>query len=362
MNIYERIMKVHRLPKPENGITVLSLFDGMSCGQIALNRAGIKVNKYYASEIDKPAITVTQHNYPDTIQLGDVTKWHEWDIDWSSVDLLIAGSPCQGFSFAGKQLNFDDDRSKLFFVFVDILNHIKQYNPNVKFLLENVRMKQEYKNTITDILGVYPVFINSSLVSAQNRPRLYWANWKITPPKDKGIMLKDILEQETFGTADSSTEHSHVERKNGNGWVSVGGDKSQCLTVCGVTHWQGTYIPISEMDDGKCCVRGALRSPNTCIQVGVVPDLAYEKVARVYSSEGKSPTITKHCDHAEDIPKLATSNNTYRRLTPVECERLQTVPDNYTAIVAQTKRHAMLGNGWTVDVIVHIFSCLWNLD
>ena len=188
-------MKAHRLPKPVGDINVLSLFDGMSCGQIALNRAGIKVNKYYASEIDKPAITVTQHNYPNTIQLGDVTKWREWDIDWSNIDLLIGGSPCQGFSFAGKQLNFDDHRSKLFFVFVDILNHIKQHNPNVKFLLENVRMKQEYENTITDTLGVYPVFINSSLVSAANRPRLYWVNWKVTPPKDKGITFDDIAEK-----------------------------------------------------------------------------------------------------------------------------------------------------------------------
>ena len=133
-------------------MNVLSLFDGMSCGQIALERAGVNVRKYYASELDKYAIKVTQANYPDTIQLGDVTKWREWDIDWASIDLLIGGSPCQGFSFAGKQLAFDDPRSKLFFVYVDILNHIRSVNPDVKFLLENVKMKKECLDVITEKL------------------------------------------------------------------------------------------------------------------------------------------------------------------------------------------------------------------
>ena len=132
-------------------MNVLSLFDGMSCGQIALNRIGIKPANYYASEVDKHAIKVTQANYPDTIQLGDVTKSREWGIDWSSIDLLMGGSPCQGFSFAGKGLAFDDPRSKLFFVYVDILNHIKSVNPNVKFLLENVKMKKEHMDVITHL-------------------------------------------------------------------------------------------------------------------------------------------------------------------------------------------------------------------
>lgn len=143
-------------------MNVLSLFDGMSCGQIALNRIGIKLTKYYASELDKYAIAVTQANCPDTVQLGDVTNWRDWDIEWASIDLLIGGSPCQGFSFAGKQLAFDDPRSKLFFVYVDILNHIKKHNPDVKFLLENVKMKKEYLAIISEQLGVQPVFINSA--------------------------------------------------------------------------------------------------------------------------------------------------------------------------------------------------------
>lgn len=173
---------------------VLSLFDGMSCGQIALNRIGITPEKYYASEIDKHAIKITMSNYPGTIQLGDVTKWREWDIDWTSIDLLIGGSPCQGFSFAGKQLAFDDPRSKLFFVYVDILNHLRSVNPNVKFMLENVKMKKEHLAVISETLGVEPIFINSALVSAQNRQRYYWCNWHVEQPIDKGIVLADVID------------------------------------------------------------------------------------------------------------------------------------------------------------------------
>lgn len=150
-------------------MNVLSLFDGMSCGQIALRDLGVGVDRYYASEIDKHAIAQTQLNFPGTIQLGNVERWREWDIDWSSIDLLIGGSPCQGFSFAGKQLAFNDPRSRLFFAYVDILNHIKMYNSEVKFLLENVVMKKEHINVITECLGVHPVMINSALVSAQNQ-------------------------------------------------------------------------------------------------------------------------------------------------------------------------------------------------
>lgn len=188
---------------------VLSLFDGMSCGQIALKQLGIIPEVYYASEIDKHAIKQTQLNFPDTIQLGDVTKWKKWDIDWKSIDLVLAGSPCQGFSFAGKQLAFDDPRSKLFFVFIDILNHIRSLNPDVLFLLENVNMKKAHMRIISEYCGVFPVNINSNLVSAQNRDRWYWTNIRtkqvglfgevytdIPQPEDKGIFLRDILEEE----------------------------------------------------------------------------------------------------------------------------------------------------------------------
>ena len=174
-------------------MNVLSLFDGMSCGRIALDLSNIKVNWYGASEVDKYATQVSEKNYPDIERLGDVTLWDFWNIDWKSIDLVIAGSPCQGFSFAGKQLAFDDYRSKLFFTFVDILNHIRSKNPNVKFLLENVRMKKEFQDIISDFVGVQPVMINSSLLSAQNRVRLYWANWDFKQPEDKGILIQDII-------------------------------------------------------------------------------------------------------------------------------------------------------------------------
>lgn len=190
-------------------MNVLSLFDGMSCAQIALKELGIIPVKYYASEIDKYAIAQTQLNFPNTVQLGSVTEWKDWDIDFSSIDLLCAGSPCQGFSFAGKQLAFDDPRSKLFFVFIDILNHIKELNPEVKFLLENVDMKKEHRRVINEMTGVFGQNVNSNLVSAQNRSRWYWHNIKtkldglfdevqcdIPQPKDQDILLRDILESE----------------------------------------------------------------------------------------------------------------------------------------------------------------------
>ena len=172
---------------------VLSLFNGIGCGRVALQRAGIEHGVFYSSEVDKYAIQINDKNHPDTVQLGDVTKWREWDIDWSSIDLIMAGSPCQGFSMAGKGLAFNDPRSALFFEFVHILNHVRAVNPDVKFLLENVKMKKDYLDIITSILGVEPVLINSALVSAQNRQRYYWANWEFGQPEDKGIMLEDIV-------------------------------------------------------------------------------------------------------------------------------------------------------------------------
>lgn len=178
----------------KKGINVLSLFDGISCGQIALERSGIKYDKYFASEIDKYAIQVTQKNYPNTIQLGDIREWEEWELP--KIDLILAGSPCQGFSFSGKQLNFNDERSKLFFQFVNIL---KLYNPEY-FLLENVRMKKEYENAISGILRVKPIKINSSLVSAQNRSRLYWTNIQgVIIPEDRNVLLREIIEEDYDG-------------------------------------------------------------------------------------------------------------------------------------------------------------------
>lgn len=199
-------------------MTVLSLFDGISCGQVALKKAGILVTSYYASEIDKYALSVTQHNHPDTIQLGSVVDLQIWQLA-KIPDLVIGGSPCQGFSFAGKQLNFQDPRSKLFFEYIRILQEVREENPAVKFLLENVKMSKESENVISDMLGVEPVLINSALVSAQNRNRLYWANFPITQPADLDINLLDIL--------DNVSEYVKIDRKNK---VKKYQKKASCLT------------------------------------------------------------------------------------------------------------------------------------
>jgi len=284
-------------------MNVLSLFDGMSCGQIALDRLGIKVENYYASEIDKYAIKIAQKNYPNTIQLGDIKNVKGKDLP--NIDLLLAGSPCQGFSFAGKQLAFDDPRSALFFEFIRLLEECK---PKY-FLLENVRMKKEYLDAITDLVGVEPILINSALVSAQNRQRYYWTNLPVDgQPEDKGLVLKDIL------------------------------DPSVTLTK------GGRLKPFS--NDG-------LGYGNGLLHVGDADIKGHDILKRVYDRRGKSPTLTAHGGGNHEA-KVAEGGERWRILTPLECERLQTVPDNYTKGVSNTQRYKMLGNGWTVDVICHI--------
>lgn len=320
--------------------TVISLFDGMSCGRLALDRAGIEYDNYYASEVDKHAIKVAIHNYPDTVELGDINNWKEWPVDWSQVDLILAGSPCQGFSFAGKQLAFDDPRSRLFFVFVDILNYVKSLNSKVKFLLENVVMKKQFQEIITQQVRVEPVLINSALVSAQNRKRLYWANWHFEQPQDKGILLKDITEDglQSFGLAQRGRydENAKVIQK----YELNGTEKNNAMTT--VSKDTLIFIPADKHS----------------ILAGMASDIkGHDVLRRIYSIDGKCPTLTAICGGNQE-KKIAISENQYRKLTPVECERLQTVPDNYTAPVSNTQRYRMLGNGWTVDVIAHILSSI----
>lgn len=401
---------------------VLSCFDGMSCGQIALNRLGVKYENYYAAEIDKHAIAVTKANYPNTIHLGDVTKWNEWQIDWSSIDLFIGGSPCQGFSFAGKQLNFDDPRSKLFFVYADILNHIKKFNPNVKFLLENVKMKKEYENIITEHLGVNPIEINSALVSAQNRKRLYWTNIEgVCLPEDKGILLRDIVHENNDEIIDFAmpTFNINPSGKGMNGDVyPISKEKSNTLTtnkgegqkisVC-INEYivpfdktlqildkevqRGKIIKVSDnyiykthntnvklfditgtairnqvtsngveeflntrIDQKSNCVLGSFSNKLNLVTVlgCITPDRVEKRQNGQRFSEGKKfYTLTAQDKHGVLIEGYI------RKLTPIECERLQTVPDNYTNHVSNSQRYRMLGNGWTVDVIVHILKNLF---
>jgi len=310
-------------------IKVLSLFDGMSCGQIALERAGFTVDTYYASEIDKHAIAVTLANYPKTIQLGDVTKVTGLDV--GEIDLLIGGSPCQGFSFAGKQLNFEDPRSKLFFEFVRLLNETK---PKY-FLLENVKMKKESEDVISSYLGVKPIEINSALVSAQNRRRLYWTNIpNVSQPEDKGILLKDILETDGEGFI-----------KNRGAFESRAA-KSMCVDA--------NYFKGADNHGQRTLIAGRIVGRRIG-EDGKRKDYDKNIERRQRLEINDNPQKTNCLSTVDKDNVLAISDFEYRKLTPLECERLQTVPDNYTAPVSNTQRYRMLGNGWTVDVIAHIF-------
>lgn len=311
----------------------------MSCGQIAFERAGIPIEKYYASEIDKYAIQVTQKNYPDTIQLGSITDWQSWNIE--TPDIIIGGSPCQGFSFAGKQLNFEDERSKLFFTFVEILKHYKKINPKLLFLLENVVMKKEYNDAISSMLGelfpecieqpelfrngrLEPIQINSALVSAQNRKRLYWTNIQgIQQPKDKGILLKDIIEN---ATADR--------------------DKSYCLDA---NYWKSCSKEYSDLKGRRQMVYGGVFRGRNIAEDKTEQKLEInniEKSNALTSVSKDSVVIVKDDTYKREQDRLyydkcctlrserygikvSQDNISWRKLTPLECERLQTVNTIY---------------------------------
>lgn len=396
--------------RDSDGIIVVSFFDGMSCGQIALERAGIKVKKYIAAEIDKHAVNVTQANYPETIQIGDVTKvkFSNGSIITENkfryvgkVDLVIGGSPCQGFSFAGKQLNFEDPRSKLFFEFVRFYKECKETNPDVKFLLENVNMKQEYKDIISEFLGVQPIYINSNLLSAQNRKRYYWTNIKrVELPKDKGILLQDIV-HELSEPIDTVLGGKHAEWLANNGdmkfkkkYSSLDTDKAICMTARQYANWNGNFW-FEELNEYIVPFDKTLQILDKEVQRGNIGYFIKDtKANRVYYVHDKAITLCGEAgggaakmdqylfgcitpdrvEKRQNGQRFNTGKKFYtltaqdkhgiliegyiRKLTPVECERLQTVPDGYTDHVSKTQRYKMLGNGWTVDIIAHIFKYL----
>lgn len=301
-------------------INVLSLFDGMSCGQIALDQSGIEVDKYYASEIDKYAIEITKKNYPNTMHVGDVTKVDGTQLD--KIDLLIGGSPCQGFSFAGKQLNFNDPRSALFFEFVRLL---KETKPKY-FLLENVRMKKEFQDIITEYLGVEPIMINSSLLSAQNRVRFYWTNIpNVTQPIDKGIVINDILEEAPDMSRKGGSLESYFDKHKDqpifskDGLCHVGNAE-----INGNESIKRVYHP-----DGKAptltTMQGGHREPK--ILCAALRGRQITKGSKEYTQmlevrdDGKTNTLTT----IQKDNVVTVDNKYYRKLTPLECERLQTV-------------------------------------
>ena len=407
---------------------VLSLFDGMACGYEALLKAWIKVDKYYASEIDKYAIQIAMKNHPDIIQVGDVTKLK--GEDFKDVDMIIGGSPCQGFSMAWKMLNFNDPRSKLFFEFVRLVKEIK---PKY-FLLENVKMKKEFQDVISEYMWVQPIEINSALVSAQNRKRLYRTNipW-VTQPEDKGILLKDILETDVdekydlterqlktmnrdFGSKGKIYDNSEIKTNTITAsmwtwWWNVPcivrwrpkmpyepwhreleykqySDKCPTLTEnCASGDQKNTVIqPLVSVRGGKLRIRQATKQwyivanewdgvslayPNSTTRRGRVTKQKSNTlmaswdsyvVQKVWDRDKNNRWV--HTDKSYCLPANPMSDRwqmvvewlRIRKLTPIECERLQTMPDNYTEWVSDTQRYKMLWNWWTCDVIAHIFS------
>jgi DNA-cytosine methyltransferase len=378
---------------------VLSLFDGMSCGMIALDRLGIKVDTYYASEVDKYAIEVSQKNYPEIIQIGDVCNIKAED--YQDIDLILAGSPCQGFSFAGKQLAFDDPRSSLFFEFVRLLKEIK---PKY-FLLENVNMKKEFLDVISEqVSACYPelpfgierIKINSALVSAQNRVRWYWTNIpSVDQPEQRGIVLRDILEYQLEDNTNAIPDKSQTIKSQYYKSSKANFERSGTFHATGIpkkeTHDTpkqiATAIDVNGHDilkrvyseDGKSPVVTTCGGGNTEPKVVVQSyrEVRTEEAKRlrreskkntgkdhtpfrakkiVPREDGKVGTVTPglNNDHMISLTKDKYQEVYWRKLTPLECERLQTVPDNYTNLVSNTQRYKMLGNGWTIEVITHI--------
>ncbi len=384
------------------GLTVLSLFDGMSCGAIALREAGIKVKQYFASEIDRQAIRQTQHNFPDTVQLGSVTDVKASDLP--PIDLLIGGSPCQGFSFAGKQLNFNDPRSALFFEYVRILHEIQEYNPGVKFLLENVRMRSEYENVISQYLGLFPTMINSGLLSAQNRLRLYWTNirqkeiWNlfgkeiytdIPQPLDRNIYFRDIMEHDVekrFYLTDKVIEKLVRQRAYGaanfipdsqNGFMCLDDDMEtgHCdYPYSGITDGfmnaeRHTYklsihpppdiprVPLRAIQKNQAISGKVTENDGTLVIPGAIVSPQFGGGFRPIVN-GKAPCLLATSSNQSACLIINGDDMVIRRLTPTECSRLQTIPDWYEWICSEPQIYRMLGNGWTVEVIRHILQFL----
>ena len=366
---------------------VLSLFNGMNTGRQALENVGIKVEKYYSSEIKPYAIELTQHHFPDTIQVGDVTKWREWNIDWKSIDLILSGSPCQDLSAAGKRAGINGKKSSLFFTFIEILEHIKSLNSKVLFLQENVGSASKLDvGIMSRALGVYPIRINSSLVTAQLRDRYYWSNIRtketmfdivtdIPQPKDRKIMFKDIItagfvdKEKTGCLMESISRVQHTDKgiksreKFGVPQIYVDTDKHTCLNTGSGNSGSQEYLKhrnettgmitlIYEHNNELRCKTNTAKgfdivTENDCI------DLSFptSTTRRGRVTKGKSPCI------------MESNNNLYsykdgivRTVNKIEMCRLQGFPDDYCDILSTRKAGSLLGDGWTLPIIEHIFS------
>ena len=312
-------------------MNVLSLFDGISCGQLALERANIKVDCYYASEIDQNCIQLTQRHFPNTIQLGDVCKIDNNVLKTlPKIDLLIGGSPCQNLSRAGNGMGLKGDESKLFYEYVRVLKWIKENNnPNIKFLLENVEMKNSNKEIISNELKTQPILINSKLVSAQNRPRLYWCNFDVDLPNDKNIKLKDILIDEDIDFVEKNELKFDIRLS----------EKSMNLV----------FIHNNQIAVKQATKQGFIYALDGD---GINLQFPTSKTRRGRVIKQKSSTLDRQCDCCVLI------NDVIRKLNINELEKLQTLPVDYTIGFSENERKSMIGNGWTVDVIAHIFKNL----
>lgn len=331
---------------------VISLFNGMNTGRQALENIGLKVEKYYSSELKPYAIELTQYHFPDTIQVGDVRKWREWDIDWEKVDLILSGSPCQDLSNAGKKAGIYGEKSSLFFTFIDILNHCKKMNPNVLFLQENVgSANKKDVGIMSREMGLYPVRINSSLVTAQLRDRYYWTNIKtketmfdvvtdIPQPKDRGILLRDIIES------------GFVEREKGTSLLERTAHSSKYKDM--LSKKAQEYLIKRDNKGFITAVREATKRGEIEVEVGDGIDLLYptSKTRRGRLMREKSNCLLRKNEY------YINEGVFLRLFTQTELERLQGFSDGYTKILSYDKASSLLGDGWTLPVIEHILSFL----
>lgn len=392
-------------------MNILSLFDGISCGQQALKNLGVEVENYYSAEIDKYPSAITRYSFPNTKELGDVTKWREWNIDWASIDLVGAGFPCQAWSLAGQQLGDKDPRGALFWTTLDIIANVLKHNPDAKFLMENVKMKKEFEDYITkhteEALGkVDKHLINSALVSAQNRRRFYWTNIEgIEQPEDREIYLKDVLEDEVeekyylSGVAiDKIKRHKNKIVDNDNpeksgtihaGYFKMGGrdqqyvkNKPQRVAQIGkggqgdrIYDVDAKSVTLSALGGGRGAKTGLYAIPNkTATKDGKAYTVtASYSGAVAWNSAQKSQRTMVPVEESDSVEPNVYQGVRYRKLTPIECERLQTLPDNFTALgkfwnekkeeweikdISNTQRYKACGNGWTCAVIEHIYKNL----
>lgn len=335
-------------------INVISFFDGKSCGRYCLQQAGIKVKNYYASEIDPYAIKVSKQNWPDIKHIGDVEKIDIDNIKFpgrttivykggviflnDNIDLVIAGSPCQGFSNAGLGMNFEDPRSKLFWNFVHLLRQVQMGNPNVLFFLENVKMKKEWRDIISKELGVEPILLNHETLSPTQRSRYYWTNIPILEqPTTNNLVVNDILENEV------SYKYLITQKALARGLRK--------------TYSKPRFNPekMGTMNTKNNSGQMSIDAGTTLIQVGLADDIkGYESKRRVYDPKGKCPTLLTH-QGGHHHAKIALDDELWRRLTPIECERVHGLPDNYTNHVSETQRYRMIGNGWECRGVIELF-------